>query len=78
LTNEKAELKPIELNVLFGARVMKVHKYQFEVMWLVLAVLGCWAASGNVIELPHQPRRQDGFQKKTHSPIQIRPPPLFG
>jgi len=57
---------------------MKVHKYQFEVMWLVLAVLGCWAASGNVIGLPHQPRRQDGFQKKTHSPIQIRPPPLFG
>lgn len=58
--------------------MMKVHKYQIEVMWLILAVLGCWMAAGTVNGLTRQPIRQNSYQKKLHSPIQIRPPPLLG
>ena len=56
---------------------MKAHKYQVEVMWLVLAVLGYWMATEKMGEFVHQPIGQDGLQKKPLLPIHIRPPPLF-
>ena len=73
----KTELKPIVIDGLFGGQSMKVHKYQLEVMWLVLAVLGFWVAADHMGEFVHKPIRQDGLQKKPLSPIHIRPPPLF-
>ncbi len=57
---------------------MKVHKYQVEVMWLMLAVSVCWGAAAQMSGFTHQPIKQDNLQKKPPSPIQIRPPPLFG
>ena len=56
---------------------MKAHKYQVEVMWLVLAALGYWMATEKMGEFVHQPIGQDGLQKKPLLPIHIRPPPLF-
>ena len=60
-----------------GDCIMKVHRFQFEVMWLMLAVLGCWARLRKNIGLIQQLIRQESLQKKPPSPIQIRPPPLF-
>jgi|GEM_PF-1934656 len=54
---------------------MKVHRYNIEVMWLVLAVLSGWATALTEWKLAPQPARPDHVKQQTHSPIQIRPPP---
>lgn len=77
MIKEKIEHQPIVINGLFGGHIMKVHKYQVAVMWLMLAVLAFCVAADQILEFMHQPIRQDGLQKKPFLPIHIRPPPLF-
>ncbi len=55
---------------------MKVHRYEFEVMWLILAVLGRWVTIRTTWKLAPQPARQDHVTEQRYSPYQIRPPPL--
>jgi hypothetical protein len=57
---------------------MKVHRYQIEVIWLVLAVLGSWAYAAKLGVLAHQLIKQERLQNKIPFANQIRPPPLFG
>jgi hypothetical protein len=63
--------------MVFKGLIMKIHKFQFEVMWLMLAVLGCWATFKNKRELARKLIRRESLQKKPPSPNQIRPPPLL-
>ena len=56
---------------------MKVHRYQIEVMWLILAVLSGWISTlTRKRKLEPQPARQDPVREQRYSPYQIRPPPL--
>ena len=55
---------------------MKVHRYEVEVMWLILAVLCGWATTLTKWKLEPQPARQDRIEEHTYSPYQSRPPPL--
>ena len=55
---------------------MKVHRYQVDVMWLFLAMLGGWATARTKQQFEPQPARQDRVFEQTYSPNQIRPPPL--
>jgi len=57
---------------------MKIHRYQIEVMWLILAVLGNWAYADKLGVLAHQLIMQESLQKKPPFANKIRPPPLFG
>jgi len=54
---------------------MKVHRYQVEVMWLILAVLSGWGTTLTKWKLEPQPARQDRVEEKNYSPYQSRPPP---
>ena len=56
---------------------MKVHVYQIEVMWLMLAVLGFWARFKEKHELTQRLIKRKSLHKKPPLPNQIRPPPLF-
>ena len=62
-----------------GGHIMKVHKFQVEVMWLMLAVYFCGFSTDEKCGFTYQ---QDwikkGIPKEPRSPIQIRPPPLGG
>ena len=55
---------------------MKVHRYEFEVMWLILAVLGSWVKTHTTWKLKPQPARRDHVTEQRYSPYHIRPPPL--
>ncbi|MHC4536513.1 MAG: hypothetical protein ACYS6K_21395 [Planctomycetota bacterium] len=55
---------------------MTIGIVPFITTWLILAVLICWFAGGQTGIFGHQSIQQDGFPKKYHSPIQIRPPPM--
>lgn len=57
---------------------MKIHRYQIEVIWLILAVLGSWAYVAKLGVLAHKLITQESLQKKPPFANQIRPPPLFG
>jgi hypothetical protein len=54
---------------------MKVHRYQFEVIWLILAVLGGWVMTRTKPKLEPQPARQDHVREQRYFPYLIRPPP---
>ena len=56
---------------------MKIHRFQLEVVWLMLAALSCWATFKENNELIQLMIRQESLQKRPPSPNQIRPPPLF-
>ncbi|MBN2315436.1 MAG: hypothetical protein JXM79_16015 [Sedimentisphaerales bacterium] len=60
---------------------MKVHRYEFEVMWIILAMFGDWVTIHTKTTrmewtLEPQPARQDQIQEQRYLPFQIRPPPL--
>jgi len=55
---------------------MKVHRYEFEVMWMILAMFGDWVTIHMDWTLAPQPARQDQVREQRYSPFQIRPPPL--
>lgn len=57
---------------------MKVHRYQIEVMWLILAVLGSWVDVDGLSGLPNQPIWHKSLQNKPPFTNQIRPPPFLG
>ncbi len=61
--------------VLLGDHIMKVHKFQIEVMWLFLAVSFIKPANGEMNGFMQRTIRLKGIQKEQYSPIQIRPPP---
>jgi hypothetical protein len=63
--------------MVFKGLIMKIHRFQFEVMLLMLAVLDCWAAFENNRELVRKLIRRESLQNKPPSPNQIRPPPLL-
>ena len=56
---------------------MKIHRFQIEVIWLILAVLGSWAYATKLGVLAHQLIKQESLQNKPPFANQIRPPPLF-
>ena len=67
---------------------MKVHKFQIEVMWLMLAVSPCTASgTGSFCGFSTDEKYgfmyqhdwiKKGIPKDPHSPIEIRPPPPGG
>ena len=77
LAKEKIEIKSIQVDDIRGC-IMKVHRYQIEVMWLIFALLGIWMYAGKLSVLIHRLIRQKSLQKKPLFVNQIRPPPLFG
>jgi uncharacterized protein YneF (UPF0154 family) len=48
-----------------------------EIMWLILAVLGCWVYADKLGVLIHRLIIQESLQNKPPFANQIRPPPLF-
>jgi len=56
---------------------MKVHTYTFEVMWLILAVLGSWADVDKLGVFAHHLIVQESLLNKPPFTNKIRPPPLF-
>jgi len=62
-----------------GGYVMKVHKFQIEVMWLMLAVSFCGFSTDQKCGFVYQHNWiKKGIPKDPHCPIEIRPPPLGG
>jgi hypothetical protein len=77
LIKEKIEPRPIQpISCSFWGYVMTTGIVPIISTWLILAVLICWFAGGQTSIFGHQSIQQDGFPKKEHSPIQIRPPPM--
>ena len=77
LIKEKIELRPIQpISCSIWGYDMTIGIIPLITTWLILAVLICWFAGGQTSIFGHQSIQQDGFPKKYHSPIQIRPPPL--
>jgi len=56
---------------------MIICKYAIAVMWLILTVSACLVVTRQMMGFAHQSVKQNGMQKKPHSPNQIRPPPLL-
>jgi hypothetical protein len=62
-----------------GGHIMKVHKFQIEVMWLMLAMSFCGFTDNKMDVFAHQHNWiKKGIPKEPRSPIQIRPPPSGG
>ena len=77
LIKEKIELRSIQpISCSFWGYDMTMGIIPFISTWLILAVLICWFAGGQTRIFGHQSIQQEGFPKKYHSPIKIRPPPL--
>ena len=58
---------------------MKVHKFQIEVMWLMLATIFCGFSTDGKYGFTYQHNWiKKGIPKDPHCPIEIRPPPLGG
>jgi len=75
-TKEKFESESISTNGSFlGDHIMKVHKFQIEVMWLFLAVPFYKTTTQEKKGFTQQTIVLDGSLKKPNNPIQIRPPP---
>ena len=77
-TKGKIRHKSISLNgSLLGDHIMKVHKFQIEVMWLFLAVPFYKTTTQEKNGFEQETIVLDGPLKRPNSPIQIRPPPLI-
>jgi len=77
LIKEKIEPLPIKsISCSIWGYVMTTGIVLIISTWLFLAASICWFAGGQTSTFGHQSIQQEGFPKKEHSPIQIRPPPL--
>jgi hypothetical protein len=76
LIKEKNKVRPIQINVLWEF-FMKVHRYQIEVMFSMLIILGLRMKFDNISVLQHEPNMQGSLQNKPSLPNPIRPPPLL-
>jgi len=56
---------------------MKVIKSIAGTVWFVLAASAHRDVTDYIDRLQYQVVEQDGFPKKLHFPIRIRPPPVF-
>ena len=62
-----------------GGQIMKVHMFQIEVMWLMLAMAFCGFSTDGKYGFTYQQNWiKKGIPKEPHYPIEIRPPPLGG
>jgi hypothetical protein len=77
LIKEKNQLTPIQsISCSFWGYDMTTGIVPIISTWIILSVSICWFAGGQTSIFGHQSIQQEGFPKKEHSPIQIRPPPL--